>query len=140
VHTIVDNIASSLDKKHFCPSVSLDVAQAFDRVRHKGLLYKMRFFSAPLSLTLNSFLSLRTFQVRCEDELSDNYHIKADVPQGSIFAPTLYNLYTADIPHSTLTNLATFADDTCISSSDLDNNVAIDNLQNHLNLLQIWFN
>jgi hypothetical protein len=80
------------------------------------------------------------FPSRCEDELSDNYHIKAGVPQGSILAPTLYNLYTADIPHSTLTNLSTFADDTCISSSDQDINVAIDNLQNHLNLFQIWFN
>jgi hypothetical protein len=135
VHRIVDNIASSLEKKHFYPSVFLDVAQAFDHIWHKGLLYKMRFFPAPLYLTLNSFLLLRTFQVRCEDELSDNYHIKAGVPQGSILAPTLYNLYTADIPHSTLTNLATFADDTCISSSDQDINVAIDNLQNHLNLL-----
>jgi len=94
------------------------------------------------SSTLNPKLLLITphFPSGCEDELSDNYHIKSGVPQGSILAPTLYNLYTADIPHNTLTNLVTFADDTCISSSDLDINVAINNLQNHLNLLQIWFN
>lgn len=140
VHRIVDNIASSLEKKHFCSAVFLDVAQAFDRVWHKGLLYKIRFLPTPLYLTLKSFLSHRTFQVRCDDELSNTFPIKAGVPQGSILAPTLYNLFTADIPHSNITNLATFADDTCITSSDPDINSAINKLQMHLNELETWFN
>ncbi|KAL4127027.1 hypothetical protein QTP88_011225 [Uroleucon formosanum] len=140
VHRIVDNIASSLERKYFCSAVFLDVAQAFDRVWHKGLLYKTRFLPAPLYLIINSFLSNRTFQVRCDDVLSETHSAKAGVPQGSILAPTLYNIYTSDIPHSHLTSLATFADDTCIISSDPDIITSTENLQSHLNDLQNWFN
>jgi len=40
------------------------------------------------------------------------------IPQGSILAPTLYNPYTADLPHqSNNTNLTTFGDDTAITLS-----------------------
>jgi hypothetical protein len=135
VHRVVDNIASSLERKHFCSAVFLDVAQAFDRVWHKGLLYKIRFLPTPFYLTLNSYLSLRTFQVRCADELSETHIAKAGVPQGSILAPTLYNIYTSDIPHFNLTSLATFADNTCVTSSDPDIYTATENLQSHLNEL-----
>jgi len=77
--------------------------------------------------------------VGCDDEFSTVHHIKADVPQGSILTPTLYNIFTADIPHSNDNILATFADDTGIISSNLDINVATKNLQNHLLKFQPWF-
>jgi hypothetical protein len=91
------------------------VTQAFDRVWHGGLLHKLRFLPTPLYLLLKSFLAHRSFSVRCDDELSTVHHIKAGVPQGNIFAPTLHNIFTADIPHSNDTILA-FADDTGIIS------------------------
>jgi hypothetical protein len=77
--------------------------------------------------------------VRCDDELSTVHHIKAGVPQGSILASTLCKIFTATIPHSNDTILATFADDTGIISSNLDINIEIKNLQNHLLKLQHWF-
>lgn len=64
--------------------------------------------------------------------------IKAGVPQGSILAPTLY-IYTADISHINNTRLATFVDDTGVISSNLDINIIIKNLQDHLLTLQHWF-
>jgi hypothetical protein len=42
--------------------------------------------------------------------------IKAGVPEGSVLGPTLYVLYTSDLPTSTNTTLRTFADDTVILS------------------------
>ncbi|KAL4136298.1 hypothetical protein QTP88_007846 [Uroleucon formosanum] len=139
VHRIVDNIASTLENKHYCNALFLDVAEAFDRVWHKGLLYKIRFLPAPLFLTIESFLSRRSFQVRFEDELSTIHPINAGVPQGSILAPTLYNLFTSDIPHSNNTTLATFADDTAILSSNKCLQAATNHLQEHLVILQHWF-
>ena len=103
MYRIVDKIASPLKKKDFYPALFLDVAQAFDRAWHKDLLYKIRWFPASLYLTLN-FLLLRTFQV-----IFIYYFSYKSRCQGSILAPTLYNIYTADIPHSNITNLATFA-------------------------------
>lgn len=138
-HRIVDEIATSLETKQYCSAVFLDIAEAFDRVWHNGLLHKIRFLPAPIYLTIKSFLSKRTFQVRCEDELSSIHPINAGVPQGSILAPTLYNLYTSDIPHLNNTTLATFADDTAILSSSKCLSKATDQLQEHLLILQHWF-
>ena len=89
----------------------------------------------------NNYFSsqIHWFQVRCEDELSSKHPINAGVPQGSILAPTLYNLYTSDIPHSNNTTLATFADDTAIMSSNKCLRSATDHLQEHLLILQHWF-
>ena len=52
VHRIIDIIAQTLENKQYSTGVFLDVAQAFDRVWHKGLLYKIRFLPAPLFLTI----------------------------------------------------------------------------------------
>ncbi|KAL4104827.1 hypothetical protein QTP88_020103 [Uroleucon formosanum] len=136
IHRIADNIASSLEQKNFCSGVFLDVAQAFDRVWHEGLLYKLLFLPTQLYLTLKSFLTNRSFVVRCEEEYSNIHPIRAGVPQGSILAPTLFNIYTADLPQSNNTNLATFADDTAIISSSPNLDSAINNLQDHLTNLQ----
>ncbi|KAL4120963.1 hypothetical protein QTP88_013557 [Uroleucon formosanum] len=139
LHRLVDTIASSLEQKKFCSGVFLDVAQAFDRVWHKGLLFKLLFLPTPLFLLLKSFISNRTFSVRCEDETSDPHPIKAGVPQGSILSPTLYNIYTADLPQSINTTLATFADDTAIISTNSEIATTTNNIQDHLIQLQDWF-
>jgi len=42
INRITDTISASLEKKQYCTAVFLDVAQAFDRVWHAGLLYKLK--------------------------------------------------------------------------------------------------
>lgn len=42
MHRLTDKIASSFENKKYYPGVFLDVAQAFDRVCHDGLLYKLK--------------------------------------------------------------------------------------------------
>jgi len=140
VHRIIDIISQSLENKQYFTGVFLDVAQAFDPVWHEGLLYKIRFLPAPLFLIIKSFLHNQSFVVRCEDELSRIHYIKAGIPQGSILAPKLYNIFTSDIPHSENTTLAIFADDTGIISTNIDLTIASYSLQTHLNELQNWFN
>lgn len=115
VHRITNIILSALENKVHCEGVFLDIAQAFDRVWHEGLLYKIKFLPAPLYLIFKSFLS---HAVCCEDVLSNTYLIKAGVLQGSTLAPTLFNVFTSNILHSNVTFLITFADDTVLISSD----------------------
>jgi len=65
LHRTVDIISSSLEKKQFCTAVFLDISQAFDRVWHDGLMYKLKkFLPAPLFFLIKSYLSNRFLTVR----------------------------------------------------------------------------
>uniref|UniRef100_T1HCB9 Reverse transcriptase domain-containing protein n=1 Tax=Rhodnius prolixus TaxID=13249 RepID=T1HCB9_RHOPR len=55
---------------------------------------------------------------------------------GSILAPLLYTIYTADLTLHPNTATFTFADDTAILSSDPV--MATRHLQSHLNILEPW--
>ncbi|KAL1123050.1 hypothetical protein AAG570_002138 [Ranatra chinensis] len=136
---VTDQISFALEKKEYCGGVFLDVAQAFDRVWHPGLLFKLkRILPSTYYLILQSYLTNR-YSVVCHGEkLSGYIQIKASVPQGSVLGPLLYLVYTADIPTQTSTSMATFADDICILSSHPDPNSVSLSLQNHLNRLQLW--
>lgn len=139
VHRVVNVVASTLEEKSHCSAAFLDVASAFDKVWHTGLLHKLKtLIPQPHYLLLKSYLSDRFFRVK-HDGLYSSYHkISAGVPQGSVLGPFLYVLYTNDIPRTDNTTLATFADDTAILSKHQDPVIASDGLQNYLNQLQKW--
>jgi hypothetical protein len=64
VHRIVDKISYSLEKKLICTGAFLDVAQAFDKVRHHGLLFKLKsIFPPSFYLIFKSYLEDRHFSV-----------------------------------------------------------------------------
>lgn len=115
VHRITNEIETSLENKQICSAVFLDVAQAFDKVWHEGLLFKLK-SNLPRNyyLILKSYLSQRFFRVKCENEFSTLKEIRAGVPQGSILGPLLYLVFTCDLPQQDNVTTATFADDTAI--------------------------
>lgn len=115
VHRITDIIEKALEDKQICSTLFLDVAAAFDKVWHEGLIHKLKvMLPGPYVDLLRSYLSERLFRVRQEDEYSELREVKAGVPQGSVLGPVLYLLYTSDIPQSDHVSIATFADDTAI--------------------------
>jgi hypothetical protein len=61
------------------------------------------------------------------------------VPQGAIPAPTLYNIFTSDVPTTVECKLATFADDTAIFVSDIDPAEVCSRLQRQLDTLSDYF-
>lgn len=139
VHRLTDTIASALERKQFCAGLFLDVAQAFDKVWHDGLLFKLKeFMPAQLYLIIKSFLENRSFTVRQGNSFSSKFNITAGVPQGSDLAHDLYNIFTADIPRTPNTLLAAFANDTALLSSSNDILIAAHNLQCHTSLIEAW--
>jgi len=138
-HRMIDCIAKALEEKQYCAGAFLDASQAFDRVWHRGLLFKLKpLLPSTYFLILQSFLSDRYSQISYGSSVSRIFPTLSGVPQGSILAPLLFNVYTADIPSHPQTVLHTFADDTAILSTDTSCNMASSNLQTHLNSIHDW--
>lgn len=117
VHRITDVIEKALEEKRICTAIFLDVAQAFDKVWHEGLIYKLRrILPEKYCLLLEFYIKGRYFRIKREETYSDLKEIRAGVPQGSVLGPMLYLLYTKDVPKIKNTTMATFADDTAILS------------------------
>ena len=73
-------------------TVFLDISQAFDKVWHKGLLFRLESMgvSADLLNLMESCLSERYQSFLLNGQSSVWASIKAGVPQGSILGPLLF--------------------------------------------------
>lgn len=139
IHRVVKTIRNSLEHKNYCTAAFLDVSQAFDKVWHVGLISKIKsIFPYPISSLLRSYLTDRFFQVKRGGEITNLFPICSGVPQGSILGPTLYLIYTSDLPTTINTTIATYADDTVIMASNPIATEASEVLQNHLTELESW--
>jgi hypothetical protein len=109
-------------------------------VVYRGLLYKPKLhLPHAIYSILKSYLAVRHFYVKLQDARTTLYPLLSGVPQGSVLGPRLYLIYTADIPTTRVTEMATFADDTAILASHVDPISTSRNLQIHLLNLQTWF-
>lgn len=141
VHRIVTQIRKAFEEKLYCSSLFIDISQAFDKVWHKGLIYKI-VQSLPQNThrLLQSYLTDRSFVVKYKSYTSSSRNISAGVPQGSILGPMMYILYTADMPTNSQIHTSTFADDTAFMSTHKDPKIASSNLQSHIHELESWLN
>ena len=71
IRRITHNISQTLEKKKYCSAVFLDIQQAFDKVWHKGLLYKLKkVLPHTYYSILKSYLTKRQFMVKYEDAIT----------------------------------------------------------------------
>jgi len=77
-----------------------DVSKAFDKVWHTGLKYKIMRLRLHDNFTkiLCDYLTDRTASVRVGGFVGPPFDLESGVPQGACLSPTLYNLYTQDMP------------------------------------------
>jgi hypothetical protein len=137
---LTDHVTFNFNNKMSTAVVFLDIKKAFDTTWHSGLLYKLsKFeFSSTLIQLISSFLSERKFRVSVEGEMSTLREMTAGVPQGSVFSPTLYNIYVNDPPQTPGVYLALFEDDTCLYATDRKEGFIVRKPQRGLTSIETW--
>ena len=98
------------NKRRFTASALLDVAKPFDKVWHQSLTYKLfNNYNLPhiTKKLLSHFIINRNYNIIHKNSISNQFSSQAGVPQGSALSPTLFIMYTNDIPptHSKNTNI-----------------------------------
>lgn len=139
---VVDDITQGINKKECTAMLLIDLQQAFDRVWHIGLLFKLIELKAPgyIIRVLHSYFQHRTFYVDINNAKSTSRPIHAGVPQGSLLGPVLFNLYINDMPSHEKTSLGVYADDTASYSISRSAKLAEQRIQAHANDISEWCN
>lgn len=134
-------IKKQLARKKSVGMLCLDLKSAFDVVWHNALVHKMKRFGFPANMTkmIRSFLCGRRSRVLVGNTKSKFIDTKAGVPQGSVLSPTLFNIFTSDIPDVNGEYLAQFADDQAIAVTSHKTSAIKNKLQKISNRLTRYF-
>ena len=94
------------------------MSKAFNKVWHKGLIFKLKQNGVLGNLlsTLTDFLKLRKQRVVLNGQLSSWSNIEIGIPQGSIVGPLLFLIYINNLSDGLTTNARLFADDVSLFS------------------------
>ena len=111
--SVTHDILNSLDEGLEVRGVFLDISKAFNKVWHKGFIYKLQQngISGELLNILIDSLNNRKQRVVLNRQSCNWVDVKAGVPQGSITGPLLFIIYINDLPEGLITNAKLFADD-----------------------------
>ena len=113
---LVHRIYAAFEQGKEVRMVYLDISKAFDKVWHKGLLYKLEAIGVrdPLLSWFCSYLSDRKQRVVIDGQSSDWIGTNSGVPQGSVLGPLLFLIYINDIADNVQSDCLLYADDTSL--------------------------
>ena len=105
-------------------STFLDISKAFDKVWHKGLIFKLKTYGVEGKLLklLENYLTDRQQRVVLNDQMSSRQNVYAGIPQGSVLGPLLFLIYINNLPNGLTSLSQIFVDDTSLFSKMIDKN------------------
>ena len=114
---LYNKICKALDEGLEVRFIFFDVSKAFDKVWHKGLIFKLNRAGIHEKLVawFSDYLCNRCQKVVLPGCRSNTTHLNAGVPQGSVLGPLLFLVYINDIVENIESGINLFADDTSLS-------------------------
>ncbi len=116
---LVNDIESAFLKKQKFGTVFIDLTAAYDTVWHRGLYLKLLKTLPDVKLVkfIMQLIQDRSFVLEIFNGLrSRKRKLRNGVPQGSVLAPNLFNIYTSDMPQGNCTQYS-YADDSVLGTS-----------------------
>ena len=94
----------------------LDFCKAFDKVPHRRLLNKLKYYEIADDLVkwIEQWVTKRNQRVTLENHVSSKLPVKSGVPQGTVLGPLMFLLYINDIDENISTMMRLFADE-CVN-------------------------
>ena len=136
-----NDIVANMNNVKQTDVIVMDFAKAFDKVGHRRLIEKMKYYGVggKTNKWIEDFLAGRSQKVVLDGEKSYNADVLSGVPQGSVLGPCLFLFYINDMPEGLHqeTTVRLFADDT-IAYLAVTNNQDAEKLQEDLTKLEKW--
>lgn len=117
-----------------------DLSKAFDRVWHKGLIFKLQSYGIGGNLLkwFESYLSGRSQRVLHKNTMSMYKFLNAGVPQGSALGPILFLIYVIYVAEKMSSLCRMYADDNSIQHCSTNIHDIESVINNDLYCLDMW--
>ena len=116
---LTQNIENSFEAKKKAGAIFGNLTAAYDTVSHRGLSCKLLRLLPDKDMVrmIMELVRNRSFTITTGDSKQSNLRrLKNGVPQGSVLAPLLFNIYTYDFP-SMISRKFAYADDLALLQS-----------------------
>ena len=144
LHTVNNTVAKGFDQ--MAPpartiTVALDMSKAFDAINIHTLIRKL--LKANITGTIIKFITNYIKGHRAyttyRKHTSSQRQVKTGVPQGGVLSPTLFNIYTADVPPPRApVHVMVYTDDITITSTHTSTSAAKKYIQPYLHKVFAW--
>ena len=136
---LTQHIEYGFEKRLVTGAVFVDLSAAYDTVNHRILMTKIYQMTDDKAMTtlLDALLKNRMFYVALNQKKRRQQ--RNGLPQGSVLALLLYNIYTNDQLTDERTSRFIYADDLCITSQESSFEAVERNLTDSLTLLTKYY-
>jgi hypothetical protein len=142
IDRLTNDINVALNSRRYIVAISLDLTKAFDMIQYTNLLEKLSRIGigGKLLKWIENYFSNRIMKISIDDICSSSIEQTCGLIQGSVLAPTFFNIYVNDLGYIKFKGkLLQYADDTIIYSEHVKLSQAIIHTQLNLNLAVKYF-